>query len=1142
MLETSSGTGAGTQDGGRTNGHHSGAKPESVDPRAGAWQRRPPPVAGSEAAAVMRGFHQVMERFLQTQENVLLAYLTQRGALAPGTGRVVPQLEAGTPLAPPPGRGTNGAEASALQAPAPPDPPAPLAQPEGVDGVGERPTEPVPPPRASTPAPPSPAPADGQALGQRVLAVVSERTGYPVEMLDLDANLEADLGIDSIKKVEIAGTMVQQLELSLDDPSQMEKLATSVSLREVIASLEALVARPRGEPRQEPTGGEDPNRPFDQGLDEPAIRRFTIKPVHTPFTGEPAGLARPGAVVIVDDGLGIGEHLAQLLKGRGHTAVRVLPPSHASHAARGALTADVSRPDEVARLVAQLRADHGPLAALVHLTALRPGRDDPGFDPQRWRRQLAGDLRPLFLLAQALQPDLERAAAAGGAAVLSATALGGAFACDGLPEALFPGQAGISGFVKTLAREWPTVRAKVVDVWPAPPSAVARALLVELLAGDGIVEVGYRDGARTLLDVVPTPLSPRGVAIALDEDAIILVTGGARGITAETAIRLAERYRCTLLLVGRTPLVSEPEPPELAEQSDPRALKAAIIERQRRAGLAVAPATVEEVYRRLTREREVRATLARLQRSGARVEYISCDVRDAAAFGAVVDDIYRRYGRIDGVLHGAGIIEDKLIRDKQLESFERVLDTKVSSVVTLAAKLRLDALRFLVFFSSVSGRFGNRGQGDYAAASEILNKLAQRLDRLSPARVVSINWGPWLNTGMVSPEVRRQFAERGVALIPPELGCRKLDEELRLGRKGEVEVLIGGVSRQVLVAAPSERSSTASARTQSRDGAASSALPMLQVQTTVSQDASGRHEIVRTLDLEHDRYLGDHRIDGRPVMPLAAALELMAEAATAVHPGLEIAEVRGLCVLQGIILKGEAQSVRLVIRPLGQTTYASTAPAPPPGARAVDVTIVSEEALRRAHYHAVVVLAQLPADAPWRGRLERAVGDRPLGRAGPLPMSVEQAYGTWLFHGPLFQRIRSIEAIGPQGARALLLPSSPAECLGGNPSGDWVVDPGLIDAALQLQVIWARLHWDVTLLAAGFEAYYRFGSAHAGPLHGGEMSAIRYDLRIRPESRAPMCGADHYFWGPDGRLLAAIANAQGTGSRALNRLAGSASP
>src|SRR5262249_31726398 len=154
----------------------------------------------------------------------------------------------------------------------------------------------------------------------------------------------------------------------------------------------------------------------------------------------------------------------------------------------------------------------------------------------------------------------------------------------------------------------------------------------------------------------------------------------------------------------------------------------------------------------------------------------------------LIDRMYQSHGRIDGVIHGAGIIEDKLIEDKKAESFDRVLRTKALSAFILSRKLRPESLKFLVFFSSVAGRFGNRGQADYAAASEILNKVALDLDRKWPGRIVSINWGPWAKTGMVSSEVRRQFAERGVPLIEPSDGRRALDEELRLGKKGEVEV------------------------------------------------------------------------------------------------------------------------------------------------------------------------------------------------------------------------------------------------------------------------------------------------------------------------------------------------------------------
>ena len=154
------------------------------------------------------------------------------------------------------------------------------------------------------------------------------------------------------------------------------------------------------------------------------------------------------------------------------------------------------------------------------------------------------------------------------------------------------------------------------------------------------------------------------------------------------------------------------------------------------------------------RERELRESLRSLRATGAVVEYRTCDVADEQAFGALIDEVYERHGRIDGVIHGAGLIEDRLVRDKERESLLRVMDAKAGAARTLAQRLREDSLRFLVLFGSVSGRFGNRGQSDYAAASEVLAKLAHELDRRWAARVVAIDWGPWRSAGMVSPGAR----------------------------------------------------------------------------------------------------------------------------------------------------------------------------------------------------------------------------------------------------------------------------------------------------------------------------------------------------------------------------------------------------
>jgi acyl transferase domain-containing protein/NADP-dependent 3-hydroxy acid dehydrogenase YdfG len=1014
------------------------------------------PLSGDRVGDVMGRYQTVMQHFLETQRAVMLTYLGSPRAVVD-----VPLAPQPPPALPPP----TAAPAPAAQA-APAAPAAPAAR-------IEAPSPPMPePPSAPVPKPPGNGRAvvSSEEIKERLLAIVSERTGYPADMLQLDADLEGDLGIDSIKRVEIAGTLTQTVALPDGVSIDVEELTASRTLGQVISILEAALAPgvggdgeaahpPAAEPAQ-PLLQE--HRPFEDGpADEERIGRFLLRATSAPAITATAGLAPAGGVVIVDDETGVGEALADALGRHGEPTL---------------LTAaeEPAEPGTAARLAERLRTEYGGAKALVHLAALGGHTHDAG-------------LRALLMLAKALRPELEVAASAGGAAVLGATRLGGAFGVAGLPDGSAT-QAAIPGFLKTLAQEWPEVRVKAVDLSEAPPEAAAEHLLHELTAASGPVEIGYRDGERTQLTLAPAPLeSPE--ADPLDADSVLLVTGGARGITAEVALSLAERYRPRLVLAGRTP-PGEEEDPETAALSDPRDLRGALIERRRRDGAEVTPAVVEEDCRRLLRGREVRENLARIRGTGARVEYLTCDVRDAAAFGALIEQVYATYGRIDGVIHGAGLIEDRLVRDKEPESLERVMATKAASARTLARTLRPEDLRFLVFFSSVSGRFGNRGQADYAAASEVLNKLAQELDRRWPARVVSINWGPWRTTGMVSPEVARQFASRGVALIPVDAGCRLLDEELRRGCKGEVEVLIGAA-------------------------AAPATPPLLASGTELSHTAGGGFEALRRFDLQRDRFLDDHRVDGHPVMPFAVAMEVMAEVAAAANPGREVAGLRDIRLLHGVKLDDDGAAVRIA---------ASRAAAP----NEMDVTIAAPDGGRR-HYQAVVRLREAGG----------AMGDDEpapsLAGLPAFPMSVDAAYRDLLFHGPLFQGIVAIEGMDERGAVSLLRPSTPAHCLAGADAEDWLLDPVLLDSALQVQVLWARLHWDVTLLPAEIATHRR---ALSGPRTVPSGGLVHHELLVRPDSQPPLCRTDHRFHLPDGRLLATLGGVVGVGTAALNRLAG----
>jgi NAD(P)-dependent dehydrogenase (short-subunit alcohol dehydrogenase family) len=466
---------------------------------------------------------------------------------------------------------------------------------------------------------------------------------------------------------------------------------------------------------------------------------------------------------------------------------QVVPGSHNRTLGGNRFEVNLSSPEAVAEFRASIAGSNGVrVGAILNFLGLG--------EPFNVREcSLNGGplrlVRWLFNVLKQFYADLRTSAERGGAWVLNFTSLDGKFGL-GRPSPLPLAQAATIGMFKTVAKEWPEVSVKSVDLDPdMDPQLQFSHIIEEIQSDDGLVEVGISDNARWRIALVNEARMPdKRAHPEFDTDSVVLVTGGARGITAEVTKHLAREVRPRLIIVGRTSLAAD-EPSETRGLADAASLRKHLIAAMRRDNPAVTPARVEESVREILKHRQICSNINELEQAGSIVEYHSLDVRDPEQFGALIDRVYQQYGRLDGVIHGAGIIEDKRIHDKTLDSFTKVFSTKVHSAIVLANKLRGDSLKFLVFFSSVSARFGNAGQIDYSAANEYLNKLAVHLDAKWPGRVVAIQWGPW-EGGMVSEELGRLYAANGVRLIPAREGAEMLLSELLLDGRASPEVLI----------------------------------------------------------------------------------------------------------------------------------------------------------------------------------------------------------------------------------------------------------------------------------------------------------------------------------------------------------------
>ncbi len=790
-----------------------------------------------------------------------------------------------------------------------------------------------------------------------LLSVVSEKTGYPEEVLDLEMGLETDLGIDSIKRVEILAAVTEKApHLPEIEVAEMAQLQT---LGQIVAFITAQ------------TGGSGsgskitvPSRPEVRTL---PVKRWEVKLVPAPASGLAiAGLFTAKKAMVTDDKNGVADALVERLGRDGIEAKKVNKvPSDAD--------------------------------AVLFLGGLR-------------KRAEVKINRAAFLAAQAVAGDFE-------GLFVTVQDTGGDFGFGGGKRAFV---GGLAGLAKTCAAEWPRAAVRAIDIQRGERTAkdVAEAIMDELIAGGGELEVALSaDGRRRTLATIPAEAAAGKLVV--NAESFVVAAGGARGVTAAALVELAQESQARFALLGRTRL--EDEPQELAGVDDDAALKQALMKMAQAEGRTPTPPELGTEARRIHAQREIRSTLESLQKAGSEARYLSVDITDGEALSDLLEPLRREWGPVTTVVHGAGVLVDKLIAEKTEEQFDLVFDTKVIGLRSLLRATQKDDLTGLVLFSSVAARYGNTGQCDYAMANEVLNKVAQAEARRrgSTCVVRSLNWGPW-EGGMVTPPLKTHFEAKGIPLIPLELGSKMFVDELR--GPGAVEVVIGGPAGRGL------------------------------------GDESADSEYAIRVDKENHPYLADHTIKDAPVLPAVMALEWFVRAAKAARPDLDFASCHDLSVMNGINLGrfengGDVFTIRCHSEDEGDGAVIDMQ------LKGVDGTL---------HYTAGAVMQ------PESNRsTEISLPD----------LSLKEWTGAIydndvLFHGPEFRVIRQVDGVSDGGISGSL---AGTQDMGWN--GVWSTDPAALEGGLQLAGLWTNHQLGGASLPVKIGSYHHYeGFVAAGPL------------------------------------------------------------
>lgn len=802
-----------------------------------------------------------------------------------------------------------------------------------------------------------------------LLAVVAEKTGYPAEMLNLAMDIEADLGIDSIKRVEILAAMSERVPGIAKDAARPTALHT---LADIVAYLGATptVAAPSAEaPKAKPMRRHE-------------LGRFALELMPSPA----AGFATPGLVdgepVFVFGAAGLDGALASVLRSSGVDAQAV-----------------AALPEGAKRC--------------IYLGGLRRVEDEV---------QAMAVNREAFVVAQAL-------ARIDDALFVTVQDTGGHFGLRNA-DARRAWLAGLPALIKTAALEWPRATLKSIDLERGARDDAALAAIIadELLRGGGEIEVALpASGGRYTLQSVARAARPSIAAI--DAGDVVVVSGGARGVTAACIVEWSRQCKARFVLLGRTPLRDEPA--DCAGVADEAQLKRVVLAR----GASLTPSELSKEVDRILGAREIRATLAAIQANGAQARYESVAVDDAAAVAATLARVRQDWGAIAGVVHAAGVLADRRIADKTLAQFDLVFGTKVGGLQALLAATAADPLKLLCVFSSVSARCGNTGQSDYAMANEVLAKVVTAEARRRPGlRAKSLGWGPW-EGGMVTPALKARFAELGVPMIPLDAGATMFADEMRDARATDIELVLGGEPRGEALLMDG-----AQARVQS-------------VELVVSRASHA--------------FLEGHAVKGTPVVPVVLVAEWMARAARSFRPGLALASLHEIKVLKGIRLAGfenGGDRCRIEATPLASE-------------RGVQLLMTVRDARGALNYSARAELLPEPPKA------RRETPGLALDK-----WSGERIYPELLFHRKQFELIDEVHGISDEGIGATV---HGVDAAGWN-GESWTLDVAALDGGLQIAALHGRRMLGGQTLPTAIGELRHFG---AKPI-SGPITATAYVRKV----------------------------------------------
>lgn len=886
--------------------------------------------------------------------------------------------------------------------------------------------------------------------------IVAEKTGYPESMLQIDMDMEADLGIDSIKRVEIMSAVQEKLpDAPVLKPEQLGKVRTLGQIidflsenNETTENVQADISKPSQDKVAEQTTPYSETKhnletekkseiPSNSSLKKSLVNQKSYKPDKSnnnkgshPIKGgelvrkvvkatpsldlsENKVLKNNDKVLITSEGGELSEKLCNKLNSLG-LASKTMPLDQ----------------------IIENGVDQ-ELKALI-IIAPEPRKTSNGL----WEEDSLEHLKNALIATKKASTALK----SNKGLIATVSRMDGAFALESPTRTIDPIQGGLAGIAKTARHEWSEVSARAIDVdYRLKDYDLAAEKLAQEIIHEGQIETGITKSSKYIITEESRPIgSQSDSAPLMGENNLILVTGGARGVTAEVAIKIAQKYKYTMVLMGRSNL-SQPEPDWLAELESEADIKKAIINNSNG---SITPMELMKKYKTIIANREILANMQRICDAGSKALYYSVDIRNAQEVKKQILAIEKDFGNIDGVIHGAGVLRDKKIEEKTREQIDDVIDTKVTGLKNILSVIAVENLKLLIMFSSFSGRHGRAGQVDYSMANEALNKIAQKFKILKPeCLTLSLNWGPWAG-GMVTPALRELFASEQIGLIRLDDGAIHLINEIGSADNSEIEISV--IAKHDEMVKPSANTNKQPQKKLKNKG--------INLPPTIDKTVKLDKILDLEMDLTTNNWLNDHQLAGTPILPAALSAEILISAALKKYPDLNFIGYENFRVLKGLALQNHDKVVQVYLSKAYQHEHGI----------ALTAELRSNENNKESvNVRSTIILGtENNHYSPEKFEIDTIL---------VYQSSINQIYNEQLFHGKSFQGLLKVEGWSEEGIAAFCK-TCPEPQMWFPQLGikNWNADPLLVDTAYQLMILWTIQNCSAPSLPSFIRSYRQY--------------------------------------------------------------------